>query len=78
MVDVTKEVSELRKACESLEKAEGHVTDLRDRRDELVRAALAAGTPYAELREVTGLSRPMLDAIRRGRHTLRSPKPKAR
>ena len=39
------------------------------RRDELIRQALAAGTPYKELSAATGLSRPMLDKIRRSDKT---------
>lgn len=36
-------------------------------RDEAIRRALAAGAPYRELTEATGLRRSQLDNIRRGR-----------
>jgi len=39
------------------------------RRDELIRQELAAGTLYKELSAATGLSRPMLDKIRRSDKT---------
>lgn len=48
-------------------RARGDLEALLDRRDAAIRAELAAGTPYASLMKITGLSRSALDAIRKGR-----------
>jgi hypothetical protein len=48
-------------------RARGDLEQLLDRRDATIRAELAAGTPYADLMRITGLSRSALDAIRKGR-----------
>jgi hypothetical protein len=58
----------------ALAEATGHVDELRARRDDLVRAELAAGTSYANLSAITGLGYQTLYAIRNGKRSRRQPR----
>lgn len=60
----------LTQAAAEVTAAEHALAKARDTRADAIRAALAAGTPYRDVQRLTGLSRGMVDAIRRGKTRL--------